>query len=122
MNSFIGAQGPAAAIVLDGAELRYDDASLAAHALAAAADFRKEAPEQTRQAALDAVALQKSIHSDAPRLAAALDEVAAFLREPKSIRVTAKPPHPVSLGEIMAIGEGQPEQLMEALGVTVDRP
>jgi hypothetical protein len=109
-------------IAIIGCELRYDDASLVDHLFALAADVAAKAPEAMRQSVLDELEAQKAAHGEAPLFADALDQVIAFLRAPKSIRVRLKPPSPVTIGELARLGEPQPNELMELLGVSVDRP
>jgi hypothetical protein len=109
-------------IVIGGAELRYDDASLVDHIVALVADSRGEAAAATRQAATDRLEEQKAIYADGPLVLDALDQMIGFLGASKSIRVVVKPPSKVTVGELSRLGEPQPNDLMELLGVKVDRP
>ena len=57
-----------------------------------------------------------------PRALNAFDQVIAFLRTPKSTRLSVKPPSPISLAQVLLIGKEQPGKILDLLGVTVDRP
>jgi hypothetical protein len=109
-------------VVINGAELRYDDASLVDHVIALIADNTGKTAAETRQAAIDRLAAEKAKYADGSLAAGALDELVGFLQSPKSIRVVVKPPSKVTVGELSRLGEPQPNELMELLGVTVDRP
>jgi hypothetical protein len=117
----------AGAIGIDGAELRYDDASLVDHLFAVAADNLHQTPEQARQTVIGMVEQQKAyfaktFFAHTPRALDAFDQATAFLREPKSIRLSVKPPGPISLAQLVLIGKEQPGKVLDLLGVTVDRP
>ncbi|HUH85292.1 MAG TPA: hypothetical protein VLX85_11845 [Stellaceae bacterium] len=117
----------AGAIGIDGAALRYDDASLVDHLFAVAADNLHQTPEQARQTVIGMIEqqkadLSKTFLSGMPRVLDAFDQVIAFLREPKSIRLSVKPPGPISVAQLMLIGKEQPGKVLDLLGVTVDRP
>jgi hypothetical protein len=109
-------------IAIEGGELRYDDASLVDHILTLVADETGATAAATRQSAFDMLAEQKASYADDPLVQDALDAVIEFLRAPKSIRVVVKPPSPVTIGELYRLGEPEPNDLMELLGLKVDRP
>jgi hypothetical protein len=109
-------------IVIEGGEARYDDASLVDHIVALVADATGQTPAATRQSALDWLDEQKATYADGPLVQDALDAMIGFLRAPKSIRIVVKPPSKVTIGELSRLGEPQPNEVMELLGVTVDRP
>jgi hypothetical protein len=109
-------------IVIEGAEARYDDASLVDHIVAIVADQTGETPAATRQRAIDWLDEQKATYADGPLVQDVLDAVIGFLRAPTSIRVVVKPPSKVTIGELSRLGEPQPDDVMELLGIKVDRP
>ncbi len=112
---------------IDGAELRYDDASLVDHLIAVLADNLQQTPELARRTAIGMVEqqkayLSKTFFSNMPWALNAFDQVIAFLGTPKSIRLRVKPPSPISLAQVLLIGKEQPDKILDLLGVTVDRP
>jgi hypothetical protein len=109
-------------IVIDRAEARYDDASLVDHVLAVVADQAGQTTAEARQSAIDWLEEQKGAYADGPLVQEALDAVIGFLHAPKSIRVVVRPPSKVTVGELSRLGEPQPNEVMELLGIKVDRP
>lgn len=109
-------------VVIERAELRYDDASLFEHILGVVAGNTGRTPEATRQAAIDMLEQRRSAHAGAPLVREALGEMIGFVREPKSIRLTIAPPRPITFGQLSQLGQSQPNENMELLGIKVDRP
>lgn len=110
------------AVAVERAELRYDDASLVDHLFQLWAASAGETAAAARQQALDRLDELKATYRDAPRAREALEAATAFLRAPKSIRAVAEPPSPVTIGELYRLNEPDPDDVMELLGLKVDRP
>ncbi len=110
------------AIAVERAELRYDDASLFERLLKLAATQMGESADAVRQLAITTLEQQKLIHQERPVVANALAVAEDFVRQPTSIRLTATPQRPLAIKELMALQHLGPEELADALGVTVDRP
>lgn len=108
-------------VAIEGFELRYDDASLAERVLALMAKGSNRPPSEVREGFIAALDQVKRAHAGEPLVADALDTVIGFVREPKSIRVVAKPRQPVTLARLAEL-QAQPNEMLAALGVAVDRP
>jgi hypothetical protein len=109
-------------IVIARAEARYDDASLVDHLITLVAGQSGRTPAATRQSAIDWLEEQKTAYADGPLVQDALEAAIGFLRTPKSIRIVVTPPSKVTIGELSRLGDPQPNDVLELLGVKVDRP
>ncbi|HEX7968554.1 MAG TPA: hypothetical protein VF502_10060, partial [Stellaceae bacterium] len=108
-------------VAVEGFELRYDDASLVERIFALMAKSSSRPPSEVRESFVAALDQVKKAHAGAPLVADALDTVIGFVREPKSIRVVAKPREPVTLARLAEL-HAQPNEMLAVLGVAVDRP
>ncbi len=104
---------------LDRFELRYQDASLADrlfHFYALNANVDAAA---LREKIIAPLAAQRAAMGDKPHVAADLDAVIAFLRKPGTITITAAPPQPVPVSDLMGAMTADPEATVTKLGLTV---
>jgi hypothetical protein len=110
-------------IAIEGAQLRYDDASLVDHVIAVAAESRKESPETIRRMAIEWIENDIARYPGRPRAIAAAREFVAFLQEPHTIRIQVKPERPVTIAELATHEpDPTPEPVLELLNLTIDRP
>lgn len=100
-------------------ELRYDDASLVDRLLELyAANTGRDLASVQQEIAARIEARRKSL-AGKPALLASLDRVEAFLRKPGTITLELAPPRPLPLLALMLLGRANPDQALDALGLSV---
>jgi hypothetical protein len=100
-------------------ELRYDDASLVERLLKLyAASTGRDLASAQREIAARIEARRKGF-AGKPAMLASLDRVEAFLRKPDTITLVLAPPKPLPLLALMLLGRADPDQALDALGLSV---
>jgi hypothetical protein len=101
------------------AELRYDDASLAARALKIAADQRGTDPKSLREQLIDTATQISAAPGISPVTAATARALSDFLAAPHSLKIVLVPPDPLPLAEFLVASRMPPDMLLPKLGITV---
>lgn len=120
----VGMEDPAVALaaaqkaVLESAELRYDDASLAGRLLKIAAEEAQMDESQFKAMLLAQLAEAGAHAPDSPLTKQALDSATAFVTDPKSLSLRLKPTQPLPIG-VFVLAAQDPYTLAQALGATV---
>jgi len=94
-------------------EIRYDDDSLARRLMEIAAKQQNSDVETVRSSLIDQVELQKA------DLAAMLDVVIAFLKDPHSLTIAVEPPKPLPVSTLSKISKMDPNDVPALLGLSV---
>lgn len=106
-------------LTFDSAQIRFEDASITKRALDYAGQQQGVTGEQLAQS-LKAMAPLMMAQLNLPDLQNAVSTaVTAFLDDPKSFTITAKPTAPVAFPMIMGAAMGAPNTLPQMLGATV---
>ncbi|MGH7068001.1 MAG: hypothetical protein ACREFO_04360 [Acetobacteraceae bacterium] len=101
------------------AVLRYQDASLVARSLKAAAADMHADPAQFRRELIAMIQARIGEFADSPALAQAAKAIIAFLDAPHSLTIELSPPTPVGLAALMNSSTMAPPELASLLGLQV---
>lgn len=119
-----GMEDPAVALavaqkaMLESAELRYDDASLAGRLLKVAAEEAQMDESQFKAMLLAQLAEAGAQAPASPLTKQALDSATAFVTDPKSLSLRLKPTPPLPVG-VFVLAAQDPYSLAQALGASV---
>jgi len=100
-------------------EIRYDDDSLASRLFDFAAKQGKSDVETVRAGLIAQVEQQKALMQQSLEIAAMLDVIIAFLKEPHSLTVVLAPPNPLPLATFAKLNTTDPAEMPKLLGLTV---
>jgi len=100
-------------------EIRYDDDSLASRLFQLAAKQGKSDVETVRTGVIAQLEQQKAAMEQSPEIAAMLDVIIAFLKEPHTITVVVAPPNPLPLATFATLSKTDPSEVPKLLGLSI---
>jgi hypothetical protein len=115
VNDLMGLMGT---LVFNDAELSYTDASLMERGLKMVAAMQGTDPETMRQGLLQQLMGMQQMMLPTPEGKKMAETLAAFVKEPKSLLITAKPDAPVPAMMLVGQAQTQPAELAKSLNLT----
>ena len=116
VNDLMGLMGT---LMFTNAELSYTDASLMERVLKMVAAMQGTDPETMRQGLIQQLSAMQQMMDPTPEGQKMAESLVAFIKEPKSLLISAKPEAPVPAMMLVGQAQTQPMELAKSLNLTL---